>query len=59
MFEVHQVKVNILGIPKFLQQWENVDINKFDIYYIYIYIYIYRVSEKDCTFFKNFSLGPW
>ena len=18
-----------------------------------------RVSEKDCTFFKNFSLGPW
>jgi hypothetical protein len=20
---------------------------------------IYSVSEKRCTFFKNFSLGPW
>jgi hypothetical protein len=23
-----------------------------------INLFIYRVSEKDCTFFKNFSLGP-
>jgi hypothetical protein len=23
MFEVHQVKVHIFGIPKYLQQWEN------------------------------------
>ena len=24
-----------------------------------VVIFNYRVSEKDCTFFKNFSLGPW
>jgi len=31
MYEVHQVKVHILGIPKCLQQWENVGTNEVDI----------------------------
>jgi len=40
MFEVHQVKVHIIGIPKYLQQWENVGTNEVDIYNI-IYIKMY------------------
>jgi len=40
MFEVHQVKVHIFGIPKCLQQWENVGTFEVDIYSI-IYIKIY------------------
>jgi len=40
MYEVHQVKVHISGIPEYLQQWENVDTNKVDIYNV-IYIKMY------------------
>jgi len=40
MFEVHQVKVHIFGIPKCLQQCENVGTNEVDIYNI-IYNKIY------------------
>jgi len=40
MFEVHQVKVHIFGIPKCLQQWKNVDTIEVDIYNI-IYIKMY------------------
>jgi hypothetical protein len=34
MFEVRQLKVHIFGIPKYLQEWENVDTNEVDIYNI-------------------------
>jgi len=37
MYEVHQVEGHIFGIPKYLQQWENVGTNEVDIYNI-IYI---------------------
>jgi hypothetical protein len=37
MYEVHQVKVHIFGIPKCLQEWENVCTNEVGIYNI-IYI---------------------
>ena len=40
MYEVQEVKVHIFGIPKYLQQWENVGTNEVDIYNItYIKIY--------------------
>jgi hypothetical protein len=40
MSEVHQVKVHIFGIQKYLQQWENVDTIEVGIYNI-IYIKTY------------------
>jgi hypothetical protein len=40
MFEVHQLKVHIFVIYKYLQQWEEVDIIEVDIYNI-IYIKTY------------------
>ena len=40
MYEAHQAKVHIFVIPKFLQQWENVDTTEVGIYNI-MYIKIY------------------
>jgi len=35
MFKVHQVAVHIFGIPKCLQQYENVDTNEIGVLYLY------------------------
>ena len=45
MFEVHQVKMHNFGIPKCLQQYENVGTVEVDTYNI-IYNKIYLCSLK-------------
>jgi len=50
MFKVHQVKVHIFGIPKFLQQLENLDANEVDITTITQYI-----KKHVHVFLKNSS----
>jgi hypothetical protein len=45
MFEVHEVKVHIFGIPKCLQQYKNVGTVEVDTYSI-IYNKMYPCSSK-------------
>jgi len=40
MFEVHQVKVHIFGIPKCLQYKENVGKNEVDILQYYTIVFV-------------------
>jgi len=61
MHEVHQVKVHIFGIPKYLQQWGNVGTNEVDIYNIicikiYPCVNIYNIVNINIIYTHILSL---
>ena len=49
MFKVRQVKVHIFGIPKCLQQWQNVDTDEVGITVIIITLKHNHVFLKKCS----------